>query len=418
MNLHSIRTIAWWEFIQKAKTKAFLVSVIMSPVFMVIFSVLPVLLATSTTEEVKTLLILDEHQTFGNRIAKSIDTIHYSNGDLMFKSKVIQVQSLDSIIKKKYQSEILQGTYAAMLCIPSTIYEKKEVEYHGQHVSNARELEYLERVVFSTIEDSLLRKYSIQKENYTIIQNAVNVKTIKLQQDGTSDDSSFLSEFAGVYGTILIILIMVSFSGQQLIRSLLDEKTNRIIEILLSSVTPLELMSGKLIGLGALGLTQALFWLLFAYIGTTFSQANITVFSSIHLIFIYAMLGYLLFASIMIGLGSLATTEQEAQTMTGYITMLTSLPFVLMFVIVENPSGTISTVCSYIPFLTPSVMSARIALQMPHWSEILITILLLIISIIGSLWISAKLFTVGMLTYGKRISLKQASTIVIQKKQQ
>jgi ABC-2 type transport system permease protein len=127
------------------------------------------------------------------------------------------------------------------------------------------------------------------------------------------------------------------------------------------------------------------------------------------------MLGYFLFASIMIGLGSLATTEQEAQTMTGYIMMLATLPFILMFVIIENPGGTITRVCSYIPFLTPAVMSARIALLMPHWSEIVLSIIVLVGSIFGCLWISAKLFTVGMLTYGKRISFSQARTIIINK---
>jgi ABC-2 type transport system permease protein len=97
--------------------------------------------------------------------------------------------------------------------------------------------------------------------------------------------------------------------------------------------------------------------------------------------------------------------------------MLATLPFILLFVIIENPGGTITTVCSYIPFLTPAVMSARIALMMPHWSEILISIMILIISIFGCLWASAKLFTVGMLTYGKRISFTQAKTIIIKSKE-
>ena len=418
MNWTSIFTVASWEFIQKVKTKAFIISMLMSPIIMGVFSVLPILLTTVSVEEPKKILILDKQQQIGALVKPLIDSISYTGGEKKFTTIVKRIDPEQSLDLKSYQQSLLNEEYDGLIIIPADIYTKKNLEYHGLHVSNARELDEITEALESIIEDSLLKLYSVKESEFREIRKGIELKTIKIQQDGSAESGSFLVEFASVYGTVFIILLMVSFSGQQLVRSLLDEKTNRIIEILLSSVTPMELMSGKLIGLGGLGLLQAGFWLLFAWIGASFSQTEVTVFSSIHLIFLYAMLGYLLFASIMIGLGSLATTEQEAQTMTGYVTMLATLPFILLFVIIENPEGTITTVCSYIPFLTPAVMSARIALMMPHWSEILISVVLLILSIIACLWASAKLFTVGMLTYGKRISFSQASTIIIGKEKQ
>lgn len=418
MNWTSIFTVASWEFMQKVKTKAFILSMLLSPIIMGVFSVLPILLTTVSVEEPKKILILDKQQLIGSLVKPLIDSITYTGGEKKFATVVKQIDSKKALDIKSYQQSLLNEEFDGLIVIPPDIYSKKNIEYHGLHVSNARELDEITEALESIIEDSLLKLYSVKESEFREIRKGIELKTIKIQQDGSTESGSFLVEFASVYGTVFIILLMVSFSGQQLVRSLLDEKTNRIIEILLSSVTPMELMSGKLIGLGGLGLLQAGFWLLFAWIGASFSQTEVTVFSSIHLIFLYAMLGYLLFASIMIGLGSLATTEQEAQTMTGYVTMLATLPFILLFVIIENPEGTITTVCSYIPFLTPAVMSARIALMMPHWSEILISVVLLILSIIACLWASAKLFTVGMLTYGKRISLSQASTIIIGKDKQ
>ena len=415
MNWKSVSTVAWWEFIQKVKTKAFILSMILSPVIMGIFSVLPVLLTTVSVEEPKRILILDKQQMIGQLVKPSIDSITYSGGEKKFEVTVKKIEPNTSLDIKPFQQSLLNEEYVGMFVIPSDIYSSKKIEYHGQHVSNARELEEITDIFETLLQDSLLQLYGVKESEFKAIKKGIDLKTIKVQKDGSSESGSFLVEFASVYGTIFIILIMVSFSGQQLVRSLLDEKTNRIIEILLSSVTPMELMSGKLIGLGGLGLIQASLWLAFAWLGATFSQVEVSVFSSIHLIFLYAMLGYFLFASIMIGLGSLATTEQEAQTMTGYIVMLATLPFILMFVIIENPGGTITTVCSYIPFLTPAVMSARIALMMPHWSEIVISVIVLLLSIFACLWVSAKLFTVGMLTYGKRISFSQARTIVIGK---
>lgn len=415
MNWKSVSTVAWWEFIQKVKTKAFILSMILSPVIMGIFSVVPILLTSVSVEEPKKILILDKEQAIGKMVKPMLDSITYSGGEKKFE---VTVKAIDPSLKLNiatYQQALLREEYVGMIIIPADVYTSKKMEYHSQHVGNARELEEITETFESVIQDSLLIYHGMKKSVFSEIKKGMDLSTIKVQKDGSSESGSFLVEFASVYGTIFIILLMVSFSGQQLVRSLLDEKTNRIIEILLSSVTPMELMTGKLLGLGGLGLIQASFWLIFAWLGATFSQVEVSVFSSIHLIFIYAMLGYFLFASIMIGLGSLATTEQEAQTMTGYIMMLATLPFILMFVIIENPGGTITRVCSYIPFLTPAVMSARIALLMPHWSEIVLSIIVLVGSIFGCLWISAKLFTVGMLTYGKRISFSQARTIIINK---
>jgi len=415
MNWKSVSTVAWWEFIQKVKTKAFILSMILSPVIMGIFSVVPILLTSVSVEEPKKILILDKEQAIGKVVKPMLDSITYSGGEKKFEVTVKAIDPSQKLNIATYQQALLREEYVGMIIIPADVYTSKKMEYHSQHVGNARELEEITETFESVIQDSLLIYHGMKKSVFSEIKKGMDLSTIKVQKDGSSESGSFLVEFASVYGTIFIILLMVSFSGQQLVRSLLDEKTNRIIEILLSSVTPMELMTGKLLGLGGLGLIQASFWLIFAWLGATFSQVEVSVFSSIHLIFIYAMLGYFLFASIMIGLGSLATTEQEAQTMTGYIVMLATLPFILMFVIIENPGGTITKVCSYIPFLTPAVMSARIALLMPHWSEIVLSVIVLIASIFGCLWISAKLFTVGMLTYGKRISFKQARTIIINK---
>ncbi|MFN5007090.1 MAG: ABC transporter permease [Ignavibacteria bacterium] len=415
MNWKSISTVAWWEFIQKVKTKAFILSMILSPVIMGVFSVLPILLTSVSVEEPKKILILDKQQSIGRLAKPMVDSITYSGGEKKFDVIVKAIDPKEQLNIATYQQALLREEYVGMIVIPSDVYSSKKMDYHSQHVGNARELEEITEIFNAIIQDSLLTFYGMKKTAFKDINKGIDLSTIKVQKDGSSESGSFLVEFASVYGTIFIILLMVSFSGQQLVRSLLDEKTNRIIEILLSSVTPMELMTGKLLGLGGLGLIQASFWLIFAWLGATFSQVEVSVFASVHLIFLYAMLGYFLFASIMIGLGSLATTEQEAQTMTGYIMMLATVPFILMFVIIENPGGTISKVCSYIPFLTPAVMSARIALLMPHWSEIVLSVLVLIASIFGCLWISAKLFTVGMLTYGKRISFSQARTIIINK---
>ncbi|MFZ9815364.1 MAG: ABC transporter permease, partial [Candidatus Kapaibacteriota bacterium] len=283
MNWKSVSTVAWWEFIQKVKTKAFILSMLLSPVMMGVFSVLPFLLTTVSVEEPKKILILDQQQKIGALVQPSIDSITYSGGEKKFSVTVRIIDSEQTINIVSYQQAILREEYVGMIVIPKDIYTKKTLAYHSQHVSNVRELEEITNIFTSVIQDSLLKFYGVKDAEFKEINKEIDLTTIKVQKDGSSESGSFLVEFASMYGTVFIILLMVSFSGQQLVRSLLDEKTNRIIEILLSSVTPLELMTGKLLGLGGLGILQASFWLLFAWLGATFSQVEVSVFSSIHL---------------------------------------------------------------------------------------------------------------------------------------
>lgn len=179
------------------------------------------------------------------------------------------------------------------------------------------------------------------------------------------------------------------------------------MEVILSSCSAKELMFGKLLGLGGLGLVQGGVWGLLAVIAGTQLDMAVAITAHLPITLLFAILGYLFYASLMIGIGSTVTTEQEAQNITGYIIMLAVMPLVLIISFLANPNGTLAKVLTYIPFLTPSVMPARIAVQTPELWEILLSIALMVVSIIGVIYVSSKIFTVGILSYGKRLTLAE-----------
>jgi ABC-type Na+ efflux pump permease subunit len=162
--------MAWWEFIQKVKTKAFILSMILSPVIMGVFSILPVLLTTVSVEEPKKILILDKQQEIGELVKPSIDSITYGGGEKKFIVTVQKIQPHAKVDIKSFQQSLLNEEYVGMFVIPSDIYTSKTMEYHGQHVSNARELEEITDIFEAVVQDSLLQFYGIQKSEFKAIR--------------------------------------------------------------------------------------------------------------------------------------------------------------------------------------------------------------------------------------------------------
>ncbi|MGA1435732.1 MAG: hypothetical protein ACO34C_09570, partial [Candidatus Kapaibacteriota bacterium] len=175
MNWKSVSTVAWWEFIQKVKTKAFILSMLLSPVMMGVFSVLPFLLTTVSVEEPKKILILDQQQKIGALVQPSIDSITYSGGEKKFSVTVRIIDSEQTINIVSYQQAILREEYVGMIVIPKDIYTKKTLAYHSQHVSNVRELEEITNIFTSVIQDSLLKFYGVKDAEFKEINKEIDL---------------------------------------------------------------------------------------------------------------------------------------------------------------------------------------------------------------------------------------------------
>jgi ABC-2 type transport system permease protein len=205
----------------------------------------------------------------------------------------------------------------------------------------------------------------------------------------------------------MMLFFLILTSGQLLVRSMIEEKSNRIVEILVSSVSPTELMAGKVLGLSGLGLTQIGFW---GLIGTALAlQYNILLIppAQVFLLLVYFVLGYLFYAAIFIGVGSPLNTEQEAQQVTSYLVIVVVLPIALAIPVMQTPGATWIKVLSYIPFLTPTMMTLRIPIQVPDITEIIVTVAIMVVAIYFAMVAAGRIFRIAILSTGKRPSLRE-----------
>jgi ABC-2 type transport system permease protein len=213
-------------------------------------------------------------------------------------------------------------------------------------------------------------------------------------------------------GILLVMTIFVT-SGY-LLQSVAKEKTSRVMEIILSSVTAQELLAGKVLGLGALGLTQIVIWLLSTFVlsggavgllGVVIPMLTRPQFFVLGLV--YYLLGFLVYAVLMGGVGALGTTQQESQQIAGIFSLMAAIPLMLGGFMFSNPNMTLVRVFSWFPLTAPTMMLLRMPMVEVPMIDIVGSIVMLIISIPVILWAGSKVFRMGLLMYGKRPSLRQ-----------
>ncbi|HSP87566.1 MAG TPA: ABC transporter permease, partial [Ignavibacteriaceae bacterium] len=265
---------------------------------------------------------------------------------------------------------------------------------------------------FETAFNEIRIKLRFDKENvkpYLLdyISQSIELSQIKIEAGGRETLHDFLLTFFSSFVFIMLLMMMILYSGGMLIRSLVEEKSNRLIEILISSCSPNELLSGKILGLSALGLTQIFIWILIGISLAGSAMVPIEAFTNVVPILVYFILGFIFYTSLFVGIGSVVTSEQEAQQITTYLSFLLVLPIIFVLPALENPDAFYIKILSYIPFTLPSFMMLRLNISpIPEW-EIFSTIIIMILSIYLMIEFSGKIFRIGILSYGKRPTLKE-----------
>lgn len=244
----------------------------------------------------------------------------------------------------------------------------------------------------------------------------VKVDTLQLGKEGKEVKSSGIGSYLKGYVMALLLSMTTMIYGMNVARSIIQEKTSRIFEVMLSIAKPSDMLAGKLIGVGAVGLTQIAIWVIAgaAIASTPIAVAALTGQLSIHfswvegiLFAIYFLLGYLLYASLFAGLAASCETEQELQMYTPLAALPIWLSFALIWLVINDPNSALSVAASLFPATAPIIMMLRMGSQMPHAWELVASIAIMVASIWIVLWISARLYRVGILMYGKRATLPE-----------
>lgn len=400
--------VAKWEFMEKVKSKAFVISLVVMPLIMVVFGILPGLLASKPDDKAVTVGVIDQTGTIAQPLAARLNEKYKLPGGtpnyiLRQLSTEGSPEDQKVLANKLISSKEIEGYFS----IPATVYDSGKVEYRAENVGNIRVSERFSRTIEEVIVERRLKGQGLDPTVIRKLMASVDIKSIKVSEKGEEKESGFLETFFSAYIVIMMLMFLVLTSGQLLIRSVVEEKSNRVIEVLLSSCSARDLMVGKILGLSGLGILQIMIWGSIGLALSLKSGTNIFVLENLLLSAVYLLLGYLLYSAIFVAAGSPVTTEQEAQQITSYVSLFLIFPIVLAIPAMQNPNSPLIKILSFIPLLTPAFMVLRIPIQMPETWELLTTIGIMIVSTVGMMWVAGKIFRIAILVYGKRPTIPE-----------
>ena len=395
--------IAKWEYLNRVKTKLFIITTLLLPVLFALISILPSWLATLDPEKTSKIgLIYGSKQTALINDFKILVQNQYKTKNGMPEFSFVDMDNDQNALSK-----ILDKTIQGYLSVSPNILDSGQVEYYSLSLSNIRQYSNLKNALQNTVINHRLDRAGIDVSLIKQLNENIGFKTFELDEDGSSKSGNKIADIVVPMIFVFVLFMIIFTSGQLLLRSVMEERTSRTIELLLSTVNPLQLMTGKILGLGLLGVTQMIIYVLTAFIANHYKNWGVLEYSQIPVLLIYFLLGYLFYASIFAMIGTFFSSEQEAQQSTSIISFIAILPFIFGSYFISNPSSYLTTVFSYIPPLTPFMMIMRIGMGTVETLEIIYTSFLLVISCILMLKLSGKLFKVTILMYGKRISIKE-----------
>lgn len=392
-----------WEYINRVKTKLFLITTFVLPFFMAGMMYLPTILMDLEPDEITEIgLVYDDSvQDLLGRFQSQMDSnyrLSDGNPQFIFSRFPNEKTALDSVLSKSING---------FLFIPASVQDSGQVNYFSLSLSNIKLYRNLSRILNQVVIEQRMIDQNIDVSLVGQLSRRIAFETFEIDEDGETSKGDELSSFLVPYLFLMILFMTVFMSGQLLLRSVMEERTSRTIEILLSSVTPDELMRGKILGLGALGMTQMVFYLTVALAATHYKELAVIEFSQIPIFLIYFITGYLFYAAIFAAMGTFFTSEQEAQQSSGIISIVAVLPIVFASYFITNPGSAFTIGSSYIPPLTPFMMIIRLGTGSVEMPEIIYTTILMIISCWVMLKLSGKIFRTAVLLYGKKISVKE-----------
>lgn len=401
--------VARWEFIERVKTKSFIIGLLLTPAIMALFAVGPAMLQDTLADaDAQVIAVYDGTGVVIDSLeAGLLRGPRLDNGKPKYRIERVEAAGRAlPVIKADLDSALLRSRISAVLVIPPDALDSHAVEYRSLNVSDIESISRLERRVSDIISEFKISHAGLDPAKVDELTRSTGMRTVRISEAG-EEESGFLESFGLSYVFLIMLMIMILTSGQMLVRSLVEEKSNRIIEILISSCSPMDLMFGKILGISLLGIVQVLFWALIGSVLVLAVDLSNLPLDNIWLMVLYFLLGFLLYAALFVAFGSLASTEQEAQQMTGYLTMLLMLPIIIAFMATQSPNNPVLVGLTMIPLLTPQMMFMRLPITTPPAWEIALSLLILVLSIVAVTWVAGKIFRVGILLTGKRPNIDE-----------
>jgi ABC-2 type transport system permease protein len=420
------------EYLTRVRKKSFVILTLLVPFLFAAITILPAWLAMQDDTEKRTIAVCDESGIFLGKLENTeFTSFHFIPSEEFASMK----------------NDIANSAFYALLFVPSNMMETNSAEMFSdrQVTMDIKNMvaEKLEKVVEADKKKQIIDQVGIPDLEERLAATRTNIKlsTIKVNEKGDSVKSSTEIAMAAGYVAGFIIYMFVFIYGTMVMRGVMEEKTSRIVEVIVSSVKPTQLMFGKIVGIGLVGLTQLLFWVIILTVIMTGVQAftgagevmqqsqnlmaspvnggdqnivlevtemirNLNLPLILGTFLFYFLGGFLLYSSLMGAVGAAVDNEEETQQLMLPVTIPLIFSIIILFPIIKNPEGSLAFWGSVIPFTSPVIMMARIPFGVPVW-ELLLSMAVLVLSIWGTIWVAGKIYRTGILLYGKKVNFKE-----------
>jgi len=405
--MHKVLIIARWEYLTRIRSKWFIISTLIIPLVLVAFMFIPSLLVGEPGMEMKIVGLIDASGIIGADFESSISA-EYRLKDGQPKYQIVNLSGYSGDNALTVASNLIDSSVIdAYIYIPEDILESGTIKYYARFQGNYRDQEEIRRIFNRVMLNVRARNAGLDPEIIHQLIRQVNMTTIEVGKRGQQTETQEVIAYVLPIIFVLMLYFAIVMSSQVLMRSVLEERSNRLVEILLSSVNSTQLMSGKIIGLGLLGLTQLGFYLLCGFFVSQYRGMNIIAGYQAAYFLLYFGLGYLFFSGIFAATGAIFSSEHDAQQVVSIISIISVLPILLASYVIANPGSLVTTILSYIPFLTPFFMILLIGVEMPPVWHLISTIALLLICSGLTMIAAGKIFRTAILMYGKRPTLTE-----------
>ncbi len=410
--MQKILKVAKREYIETAKTKTFIIGILMTPI--IIGGIIFFASQTAGDKAGPRPPIRVAVTDLSGQLAEDIDTIFDSynknNPNREFLLQSLGVKHDANSTEAQGKDKLRNGQFDAYVVLDEDILEgpgKIRFYTYKPKPANVDAFWTIENFFRRAVEN---RRYKIEKIDQKLLDRLRNVPLEHLEIGAAGDKEKVQSQGQRIVGMMvpfffmyLIFLGMVG-TGQQMLGSIIEEKSSRIIEVLLSAVSPFQLMAGKILGLACIGMTVMALWAVGAFAAARWQDLSVDVSTEMLLYFVvYYVLGFLFFSAILTGIGSVCNTIKETQSLMMPVMIILIIPLLAWYKLVQSPNGTMARVFSFIPPMTPMVMILRLSAGSGvSFVEIAVSILVLAVAVLIVIWAAAKIFRTGILMYGKK----------------
>jgi ABC-2 type transport system permease protein len=417
--MHNILMVLRREYLERVTKKSFWIGTAIFPLLMVAFGFLPMLLIGLGGNEQKTIALVDGTGGLHDRLVHELADETLKNGQPRYVIENVPVKGSIDETRKPLEQRVGRKELYGVLTVNADIEAKDAFQFYGRTVGDIKSIAEFQSALRRAVIALRFERANIavDKEVVAKLTAPVDMQTNEISKEGGSTKKGFTEAYFGTFMFVMILFMTLLLYGIATMRGILEEKSSRVMEVLLGSLSPNELMTGKILGIGLVGLTQVAIYALTAgvvriYLGTQASPEMAGFLSSftpgkMAFFLVFFILGYFMYTALFACVGAVCNSEQEAQNLQSPIQMCLMLPMMATIFFVGQPDSTISVIVSLIPIFTPMVMFMRISLLTPPFWQIALSIVLMAATTVLLFRGVAKIFRIGVLMYGKRPTIPE-----------